>query len=530
MNRLLLFIKNNKVQILLMAVIVLAAHGEKITSPTIGIDTEKIIDTKEELYQSWLGIGRQGLVWLKKIMGDWPYNSYITAAATLLFMVIAYMAFAYLFEYLLSRKAGGEHDPQAMGRKRWFSLLFGAIVVAHPVMTEQLYFSLQSTEIAISFTLTALCLLLAHFWAENKKIWGFVLAAGIMQIIFSVYQAFVPLYLLGNVVMMFLVVIGEREFSLKEQIIYGVRLAAVFLAGFIINQVITYAYFNESTYLSDQIIWKEEGISRGIREIWYHVRDTVAGGGVFYLRMFFWLSLLLFLVFLLYIRHIPGTGRRGYILLLLAAVYAGPFYMTILMGMRPVIRAQLALPFTMGIMAFLAGTLLSEIPELRDASERGLGKKKMVWLMAGVYVIGLLTILQELERTDTLYYADEIRYQEDCETARDLGREIVSITGTTDYTGAVAFIGSKKAVLNSACVVGDVIGSSFFAWDTAVEPVNYWSSMRILGFMHCLGYGYTLPTTKEVEAAAEYAAQMPCYPEAGSVAFYDGMIVVKLSE
>ena len=48
-------------------------------------------------------------------------------------------------------------------------------------------------------------------------------------------------------------------------------------------------------------------------------------------------------------------------------------------------------------------------------------------------------------------------------------------------------MGKREAAGNNSTVEGDVIGHSIFAWDTDVEPAYYYSSLRILGFMHCMG-------------------------------------------
>lgn len=91
-------------------------------------------------------------------------------------------------------------------------------------------------------------------------------------------------------------------------------------------------------------------------------------------------------------------------------------------------------------------------------------------------------------------------------------------------------MGKRKAPGNCATITGDVMGQSLFAWDTLVEPENFWSSSRIIGFMHCMGTNYKEPTKEQTLLATEYANSMICYPAEGSIDWCRDLLVVKLSE
>ena len=49
-------------------------HGAKLNSQVIGIDTEDIIKLQVDFYGGWLTTGRQGLVFLKGILGMLRFN------------------------------------------------------------------------------------------------------------------------------------------------------------------------------------------------------------------------------------------------------------------------------------------------------------------------------------------------------------------------------------------------------------------------------------------------------------------------
>ena len=204
---------------------------------------------------------------------------------------------------------------------------------------------------------------------------------------------------------------------------------------------------------------------------------------------------------------------------MLSALLASPFYLTLVLGERPVIRGQLALPFTMAFMAYLAGLLLRE-------------SKKGILTSVGKTILFLLcftAIWQQTDITCRLYYSDAVRYQEDLWLAGNLEQDIIKFTGKCDYAGTVVFVGKRNAPGNCASLTGDVMGQSLFAWDTEVEPVNYWSSSRIIGFMHCMGTNYQAPTSDQTAQAAARALEMPCYPAEGSIEWCGDFLVVKLS-
>lgn len=528
------FLKRNQYTLILLSVFTFLIHGDKLFSTNSGIDTEKIIFENEELYESWLGIGRQGLVFIKWALGQLHYNPYFAAILTLTFLVGSIAAFGFLFEYVQKKAV-----PQAA------FFLFGAIVIAHPILTEQLYFSLQGAEVTLAFILCAGSLLCAHRFAIRKHPAGKAVstekinyvektnsvisfACGVLLLFpaLGVYQAFAPFYLFGIVALCCLRVLntsGKRKQFAGEEIPYFFKLCSIFLTGFLFNQGITMLFFSGSNYLEKQIQWDITQICAGVGRILSHVRDVILGVGVFYFRAFLWMALVLFFLVLWYgrIKLREGQWSRGLFwwkLFLLLGLYASPFFLTVLLGERPVIRGQLVLPFTMGFMTYMSIVLLKDI--LADKKE---------WILGCLAALGLLAVWQEADITSRLYYTDAVRYQEDLWLAGNLEQDIARFTDRCDYSGTVVFAGKRKAPGNCATITGDVMGQSLFAWDTGVEPENFWSSSRIIGFMHCMGTSYREPTREQTMLATEYAKDMPCYPAEGSLGWCQGMVVVKLS-
>lgn len=516
------YVWRNRYCLMFLSFFLCLLHGDKLFSANNGIDTEQLIYLGESFYGGWLGIGRQGLVFFKGLLGLTNYNPYFASLLMILFSVTACGSFGFLFEYV-SKQQGAEVEKISW---RWLGAVFGLLVFAHPIMTEQYYFTLQGAEVALSFTLIAISLLCAHKWAEKGSFWWLVFSVLLIVPVFSVYQAMVPLYISAGAALGCLHgwPAGKAK-EVKKEIYYVGHLAAAFFCGYILNQLITALFFTRSKYLSGQIQWDISDIGAGIRRILSHIRDVAAGGGVFYFRTFFGLAAILGFLLLFHITRKQKTwGMRIWSLLLLFSVYGGPFYLTVVIGERPVIRGQLVLPFTMGYMAYLSGVLL--IGAVKESRRRLPVTVAALFLTA----ICVVAVWQEAASTCRLYYSDKVRYEGDMRLAENIGQDIEKFTGEYNFDGTVIFIGKRENVHNNATVTGDVMGHSLFEWDTQAEPLYFHSTRRILGFMHCMGIGYKMPNEEQTRQAAQCAAQMPCYPAEGSIAWCGETLVVKLSE
>ena len=63
------------------------AYGIKIFQIMFSHDTEAIISVPESLYNSWMTMGRYGLIFLKKLLGIYTFNPYLAAILMFFSMV-----------------------------------------------------------------------------------------------------------------------------------------------------------------------------------------------------------------------------------------------------------------------------------------------------------------------------------------------------------------------------------------------------------------------------------------------------------
>lgn len=534
------FAFSNRYAVLATALLAFLVHGSKLFSNIISIDTEDVIRLQQGFYDGWLQTGRQGLVLLKRLTGSYLYNPYFAGAMTLFFLVSTCLGFAYLFQQVLGLAAKDR-------KYIWAFTAFSCILVSHPILTEQFYFSLQSMEITLSMTLLSVCLLCSFYWiTEGSKRAGMASLA-LMILLFGVYQSMVTLYIFGVIAVFLLYYYScshSKGMTLRNVFLWIGKAIGLFLIGFLINQLVSSLFFSGSSYLSNQIYWKEYGISGGLYRVFSHLVHALLGQAPYYSSTFFLICLALTIAVLVWL--CKGNSQKGkwIYLLCLGACFLSPFYMTILCGERPPIRSQLVLPFVTAFGAYLLILLLQDFRNahvISDASAALQHKHRTVhpYLCFAAGILCLITTWTQAQNSTRLYYTDSLRYEQDVMLANALITEInkqipdfhaQKYEGTEAPSYPVVFIGHYPFRPNNACVIGETMGHSFFDWDQNVDPANYWSSRRIIGLMHTLGYNYGHASMELTASATEYAASMPCWPAHGSVTHHNGMVIVKLSQ
>lgn len=538
------YLEKYRSRIALIGVFVFLIHGAKLNSAIIGIDTEDLIHIRGDFYGGWLNTGRQGLIALKWLMDSLGFNPYLAGLLTVLFFGLAVSAFFLLWDRMLPLKCRKGMIAWAAG---------GMFLIAHPVLTEQFYFTLQSVEICLGMLLTAAALYLVTRYREIGGRWRLAGSILILLLTFSVYQAFVVLFIFGTVSVLLpeAIAVLAREGQKEEKVSAGMLLKGivpylgVFLVAFCINTLITTIFFSASDYLGGQIIWGKFAWLDNLRAIAGHVVKVLTGYQS--LHYHFTFGLLSVIVFCLVIMKMTGGvkgrnsavtsdknprersmaepyekrgGAVAVILFYFAALLLTPFLMTLICGGAPAVRSQLVLPFVTGYLAYLAVSLLPS----EDIREK-INCKIVTLLVALVCVAG---IFSETATTMSLYYTDRMRYDQDVSLGRELITEIERAAGGEELP--VAVIGRKPFSGNHACVLGEIIGKSFFDHDVEVDPQYYWSTRRALGFLHTLGADYKQVGIEQFGNAVQEAADMPVWPAEESVQVRDGMVLIKLSE
>ncbi len=521
-----------------IGLLVFLLHGAKLNSHMIGIDTEDLIRLQGDFYGGWLHTGRQGLVFIKYLLGNLQFNPYYTGVMTLLFFAASVWAFLLLWDRVSGCMVRGRADFRTASKNRladlWAWGLGGLLWISHPAMAEQFYFSLQSLEICICLLLTALSLYLSYLWAKKFQLVWAIESIVLLLLTFSCYQSFVVLYIFGTAAIVFLQTLKDIQ---RKRELTGVNLLKrvlpymiVFGVAFLINMLITKLFFSSSNYLKEQILWGKAETKDCIHAVIGHVVKAFTGyDSIFY----HWgLGVLAIIDLALLIRFLLGNvkGRKGVVgvtLFYYLSLLAAPFMMTVLLGCSPAIRSQLVLPVLTGFMGYL-GIWFVRIEGGREkVPMREIRYKKIVFLLIGV--MGVITGMEQAKVTERLYYTDRCRYEQDAALGRSM-IERIEQANQGDDSLPVFVVGGREFTGNHACVTGEIIGRSFFSYDMDVLPRYYWSTRRALGFLHSLGADYNQLAENQVTEALGYASDMPVWPSEDSVQERQGMIIIKLSD
>lgn len=506
---------------------VLMVHGAKLFSDCVGIDTEDLIHLGSPFYDGWLNTGRQGLVLLKYLTGSVDYNPYFAQMMTLVMLAVSVVAFVMLWD-----SAGGMTDLV----NKWAALGCIFLWVSHPVLVEQFYFTLQGVEIGIGMFLTVLSLWLIRQGKGQKgykKTGTFLLSGAVLLVTFSVYQIFVVLFIFGAVTVLLLDSLQERGLQ-KKKISVIVRdvmpFAGIFLGAFICNSIITGLFFSASDYLSSQVRWGQLSVRDCVYSIAVHVRDVLTGQN----RIFYhWSYGVLCVVGLIAVLCL--IKRYGAVLLFYyVALMTTPFLMTVVCADEPAVRSQLILPAMTGFVFYVDVLLVQRLYAGQTHSAGG-GKQstkskrsRIAWGMVCLAVVCVVGGVSRMQMSHRLYYTDACRYAEDEALGRALIQQLEPKIGQDETP--IVVIGSHEFQGNNACVEGEIIGLSIFEHDVEEEPRYYWSTRRVVGFLHTLGYDCEQLPDKNIPYAEDFAEEMDVWPGKHSVEHAGDMVVIKLSE
>jgi len=514
------YLKKYRSRIVLMGLFVFLIHGAKLHSGIIGIDTEDLIHLGSPFYDGGLNTGRQGLVLLKYLTGSVEYNPYFAQMMTLVMLAVSVLAFVMLWD-----KVAGVTGSV----NKWAAYGCMFLWISHPILVEQYYFTLQGVEIGIGMVLTAVALWLV--WQGkaqkgSKKIYAFLLSGALLLLTFSVSQIFVVLFIYGAVTILLLDTLRKPDAKCKG-ILAVVKdvfpYAGVFLGAFICNSVVTSLFFSESDYLSSQVQWGQLSVRDCVYSIAVHVRDVLTGqNSIFYHVSFGALCAVGFIAVLCLIKRYGAALLFYYV-----ALMTTPFLMTVVCADEPAVRSQLILPAITGYILYVDVLLMKCLgcDGAKKTAKKSSGIKWQTVLLAAVCILGGVSQMQISHR---LYYTDACRYAEDEALGRALIQQLEPKIGEDETP--IVVIGCHEFQGNNACLEGEIIGLSIFEHDVEEEPRYYWSTRRVVGFLHTLGYDCEQLPDKNIPYAEEFAEDMDVWPGKHSVEHAGDMVVIKLSE
>ncbi len=503
------FCRNNRIMIFNILLFTILAYGFAIVHFSFSIDTEALVVKQMGFYDGWYGVDRYGLVFSKWLFGHLVLVPGYTWIAVAVLMAVA----GILWEYHIYRVSGRTH-------RKYYGVL-PVILFTSVNMLELLNFQCLSFEVMWGMVCCTLSVMFIYEWVSGESgRKALFLGLGFMVWAFGSYQAFVPLYItaaLGS----FLFIYQRKTKEGKPWICRMVlRLIGSFLAGYAIYAAIgeiirRVKNIGEGLYTESMVKWGKEPIESVLGQIRSYIGEVITGEGVTwnYGYSIISIGLLCLLVYKFYKREETLKELMMYTLVVVGFI-ASPFFLSIVLGSAPVDRAQLAVPLVAGLGAELI------IMELGNR----IPKKKACMLLN---VAILFIVYRNVVTTDNrLLYTDYMVYEQEKQFSHEL-IAAVEQNGGREGTTKVAVVGTWHPGFNPSMIQGETLGKSFYEWDAGVPGGT---NSRIVGFWEALGYDYDEVTTEEYISLQERAAEMPIWPEEGSVVVEDGIAVVKISE
>lgn len=454
-----------------------------------------------------LQLGRFGIIYFNRLTGMRWFSPYVSGYLTLL----AVLAASALLCFMAWKAMGGQ-----CGR-----LLCGLplLVFLTPNWIEQLYFSYQSFQVTLALVCVEVAALMPEYFPQKR----WLLAEALLVFCaFSVYQAFVPLYIALCVGYVLLCTVGGRIDAPVQLWHRALRYAAVFvlaLAGYLALNKLLQRGMAPSDYLSSQVLWGNVPLPGVVVSILRSMGSVVFCQGRLDTLMYS-MSAGFFLLVAVLVWIKTGNHERGLVTLLgWLLLQLSAFAMTIVVGRRAYLRTDLAITFVTAFNACAAVALARRWAQ--DFAGAWLRR-----LPVCAIVLALLVGLSNAgDMCFRLMYTDDVRNAADNALALKVA-ERVRETGLEDGNKTLIFVGEPEITLNAGCLEGETIGRSLFNRVLNSESTNH----LIANVMELNGIHYRPLTERDVMEAEQMALDMPDFPEEGSVAESDNVVVVRFSE
>lgn len=499
-NELLDFIKVHKTSFILTIFFTFIIYGIKLFNYSISIDTEVIISNYTALVNSWYGIGRFSLGFLKFILGLNPFNYYLSNVLMILFFAISSFGLYYCFNLVNPTKNSSKLEEIKI-------FLFTALIISSPIFAEQFNFTLQCAEVAISLFILDIGVYFFIKSIQSKNIFLLVIPIICFTENFGCYQAFVPV-IIAILVEILILLNKNYNYSVKENIIFILKaffVGVISLIGYFVIGKLVLHFFNipGGSYLKDQILWLSEPIKNVILNILNYVKAIVKGDSIFYNHLYLVAIILTFI-------NIIKDYKKVFCNLLSIVLLLTPFMFSVLMGNSLVARTQLVLPIILSII-LIYNT-----------------KFKNNYLNYILYIIIFAFVFSQSKTTLNLFESDYARYTQDKAFAENILSKVDSLIDDENTT-KIVFVGQRQQSGPSVHTTGETFGGSFFFWDyVSVCGMNN----RAIGFINTLGHNFHGISPDEFEMAKKVAKEknLQSFPKSNSFCKYNNYIIIKLSD
>lgn len=509
------FVMHNSKQIIISMLFLLLAFGQKLFSNTFSIDTQGIIQNNDALYKSWFELERFGLVLFKKLTGTYLYNNALASFTMVVFFGISAMVWAYLL-------CSASHTMKL--QPAFFIIPY----VASPIFAEMLGFLLLGPEISIAAILTAISLMM---WANaaasssaKQRILLVIASIVCATLSFTMYLAMVTFFITGTAILYVL------KYSDSKYQNHDKNESRAFLIGSVVIFVVSYALYKllnalamkvkgvtTNAYISDQSRWGKDSPSVILHNMGSHILALYSGEGIFYSVIF---SICALCVFVAAIYHVITKKISLFSCLVVLLIVLSPTIMSFVLGGIPSVRTEMTYPLAF---SFITMVLFSGIVFTIQRNAQSI-HAEAVTIVAWILIIAIGW--NQALITSRIFYTENIVFTQDVLTAQEIKSRIDELGLGEHPNEPLVFVGNHVAKCNPDCYSADQLGLTGRSMLEIGFSTEHGTGVKKQFMVDVLGVYYNSATSEQIEQSEELAESMPHWPDPGSVAEKDGIIIV----
>lgn len=509
------FVMHNSKQIIISMLFLLLAFGQKLFSNTFSIDTQGIIQNNDALYKSWFELERFGLVLFKKLTGTYLYNNALASFTMVVFFGISAMVWAYLL-------CSASHTMKL--QPAFFIIPY----VASPIFAEMLGFLLLGPEISIAAILTAISLMM---WANaaasssaKQRILLVIASIVCATLSFTMYLAMVTFFITGTAILYVL------KYSDSKYQNHDKNESRAFLIGSVVIFVVSYALYKllnalamkvkgvtTNAYISDQSRWGKDSPSVILHNMGSHILALYSGEGIFYSVIF---SICALCMFVAAIYHVITKKISLFSCLVVLLIVLSPTIMSFVLGGIPSVRTEMTYPLAF---SFITMVLFSGIVFNIRRNVQSI-RVEAVTIVAWILIIAIGW--NQALITSRIFYTENIVFTQDVLTAQEIKSRIDELGLGEHPNEPLVFVGNHVAKCNPDCYSADQLGLTGRSMLEIGFSTEHGTGVKKQFMVDVLGVYYNSATSEQIEQSEELAESMPHWPDPGSVAEKDGIIIV----
>lgn len=498
------FCKEKLGSISLIYIATLLLYLPKMANFNYSIDSEHMAVNAKAVLDSWIGIGRFGLVLLKRIsLYGIDINVFFINAGTYLLLATSGVLLLYLIHKMTTWPG--------------YIQVFGVLIYTlAPVHFEQTNFILQSSEVMLAYNLLFMAFILLGRLGDRLN-WHKILVAILFTTVsFSIYPSLIVGFLTLTVISSHLSLLDSKNqpnfigywISFKNHVL-------VFFSSFFIYQLLNRLFIKlyhtkGDSYITGASAWLKNSFGETFEILkGYFKAYYLSSNQPFHFELLTYLMVIA--IVLLIITGVVEKRLKWFVILNLIWEYLLAISLLLILGstLGPVRTMTPTVPLVM------MTEVMTIMVLLRGRIFRGLGVG-----LAIVMVLMQLKTTSDLEQTEIVTYQTMANYSSQMvHSIKQLG-----ITQSANYKLVV--VGTKRFTSPMA-TRGEVIGTSFYNWDQGAPMGN---NVRIHDYLASTGVLFQPITINDYNQGVQESATMAYYPAKDSIRIIKNKIIVKIDD